>query len=74
MMYAQTFSNRSFINCIVAYADIREIYIFIIREQHELGFICIDAKFSLISAICQCHDFKTVLLLFNNNNLSMSRF
>ena len=43
-MYAQIFSNRSFVNCIVAYTDIREIYIFIIREQLELGFICIDAN------------------------------
>ena len=44
-MYAQKFSNRSFIYCIVAYTDIREIYIFIIREEHVLGFICIDADF-----------------------------
>ena len=44
-MYAQKLSNRSFINCIVAYTDIREIYIFIIREQHVLGFIYIDANF-----------------------------
>ena len=43
-MYAQNFSNRCFIYCIVAYTDIREIYIFIIRKQHVLGFICIDAK------------------------------
>ena len=44
-MCAQKFSNRRFINnCIVAYTDIREIYIFIIREQHVLGFICIDAN------------------------------
>ena len=33
-MYAQKFSKRSFINCIVAYTDIREIKNFIIREQH----------------------------------------
>ena len=33
-MYAQKISYRSFINCIVAYTDIREIYIFIIREQY----------------------------------------
>ena len=44
-MYAQKFSNRSFINCIVAYIDIMEIYSFILREQHVLGFICIDANF-----------------------------
>ena len=37
------YSNRSFIHFIVAYTDISEIYIFIIREQHVLGFICIDA-------------------------------
>ena len=46
-MNAQKFSNRSFINCIVAYTDMREIYIFTIREQHVLGFICIYANFIL---------------------------
>ena len=46
-MYAQKFSNRSFIYCIIAYTDIREIYIFIITEQNVLGFICIDANFIL---------------------------
>ena len=39
------YSNRSFINFIVAYLSNYEIHIFIIREQHALGFICIDAYF-----------------------------
>ena len=41
-MYTPKFSNRCFINCIVAYTG---IYIYIIREQHVLGFICIDTNF-----------------------------
>ena len=37
-MDAQKFSNKSFINCIVAYTDIREIYIFIIRALIDANF------------------------------------
>ena len=38
-MFAQKFSNRSFIHFIVAYTDIWEIYIFTIREQHVKSFM-----------------------------------
>ena len=44
-MYAEKYSDKSFINCIVAYLDNWQIYIFILREQPVLGFTCIDANF-----------------------------
>ena len=42
---AETFNNRSFIDFIVAYLENREIYIYITRAQHVLGFISIGANF-----------------------------
>ena len=46
-MYAKKFGYRSLINFVFANTDNWEIYIFIIRKQHPLGFICIDANFGL---------------------------